>query len=593
MLLYACGKNNGTDTPTSEPLVSSTSSTAESTTRATTTAASGKNKDYDTYIILDDEKTAINGKGADFNGNVLTISSGGSYHIKGSLTDGKIYVNTEDESKKVRLYLAGVDIYSSDDAPIYIESSPEETVIHLVSGTVNSLSDNGDRAVTEEDDLATAAVYSKDDLQLEGEGVLNIKGNFNKGIFSKDDIDIRGGVINIESADDGIRGKESVDISSGVISITCGGDGIRTSEEEEEDKGNILITGGEITIVSDLDGIQATADLEISGGKITVTADSGATGNTAQEEMMPSGGRPGKPDDHKDKGGFIFTGKPPADSSAFDSEADSSPSTKGIKAEGTITLRDCDITVSSTDDSLHATEIIIDSGSLSLSSDDDGIHGDEKVTVNDGDIHIVKSYEGIEAKVININDGNIMLKSSDDGLNAADGSSSSKGMGMPQADASCKINISGGFLHINADGDGVDSNGSVDMTDGTVIVFGPQNGANGALDYAGLYTVSGGTLLALGSSGMAQNVTGDGVEVLAFNYQSSANNLHAIVDSEGSSLIGFNNPKSYSTVIFASDTLRQGEEYSLYSGGSFSTTGIAGVYLNAEYTPGSLVGALS
>ncbi len=549
-----------------------------------------KDNEADTYIILADEKTTVNGVGAAFDNNTLTISSGGVYRITGSLTDGKIYVNSSDETGKVKLLLSDVSVSCSADAPLYIENSPEETVLILEDGSCNSFSDTPRQLPADGTEYATAAVYSKDDLQIEGGGTLNVNGNFSKGIFSKNDIDVHGGFITVNAVDDGIRGKDSVEITGGTINISCGGDGIRTSEEAEADKGKIDISGGTINIESQLDGIQATSDISITGGAVSVKSGGGA--------VEPS-------ESYYDSFGFFGGGRYPEGSMYSDSDETTS-SAKGIKAENSITVSAGTISVDSLDDSLHAPVVSVNGGDFQLKSSDDGIHADELVTVTSGQLSVLQSYEGIEGRVIDIDGGVITLKSSDDGFNAASSDSATayedaftsfnllnfRGNpgGMMDYDSTCNISVSSGTVIINAQGDGVDSNGSVTMTGGKMIVYGPTNGGNGALDYGGSFNISGGTLLAVGSAGMAQSVTGNGVRVLDFRADGKENTAYTVVDSSNSCLIGFTSVKSFESVVFASDRLSSDGSYSFYEGGAVTdcTDSIYGICFDGFYTAGAL-----
>lgn len=595
----ACTKQESIGESTGSPSVSS--SQTELTPGTTQKVQSGQDSDekIDTYVILADGNTSINGNGASFEKGTLTITQSGTYSLTGTLSDGKIYINSAQEDKKVKLYLNGVSISCSTDAPIFVENSPKETVIILAEGSVNNLADTAREVPTDENaDYATAVIYSKDDLQIEGNGTLNVTANFNKGIFSKNDIDIRGGNINIVSVDDGIRGKESVEISDGNLNIVCGGDGIRTNETAEEGKGSIDISGGSITISSELDCIQSVVDITVSGGTFNLTSGGGSTGVvTKQDDFGMPGGMGGEPGGGRGPGGNMG-GRPggpggmtPPDSSASESTTEDTPSTKGIKADGKITVSGGTFTVSSSDDAIHAVNLDINGGTFALKSDDDGIHADSTVNIRNADIDVSFSYEGVEGTVINIYSGTVKVTASDDGFNAA--GDTDLGMNPMAADYNCEINVSDGYIHINAGGDGVDSNGNVNQSGGTIIVFGPESGANGALDYGGTYTISGGTLLATGSAGMAQSVTGDGIDVLAFTYSCGADVLNTVTDSEGKSLIGFVSPKQFSTVVFASDKIKSGESYDVYTGGSYSTEDSDGVYLNGAYTKGDFVGTLT
>lgn len=553
----------------------------------TTAAAQKDSADDKTYVILDDSNTIISGGGATFENNILTISEGGTYSLMGTLSDGKIYINSADEDKKVKIIFDGVSIFCSSDAPFYVENSPDETVIILADGTENFLSDSGREVPTDPNaEYATAAVYSKDDLQIEGSGALYVTGTFNKGIFSKNDVDIRGGNITVTSTDDGIRGKDSVDISGGKISIKAGGDGIRTSETVQNDKGDINISGGIISVISSLDGIQATCDVNISGGDISVISGGGATGDFSSSEQGV-----------KEPDGFFGPppyGRPPADSSQFESEQEVTASKKGIKAQGNIAVTAGRINVSSADDSIHAESISISDGEFILETDDDAIHADESAVFFGGDINIKNSFEGVEAKKIEIDDADIIIKAQDDGFNAVDSLSSGEMLPPDAVDDSCEIIIKDGYVHIDADGDGIDSNGSVDMSGGTLVVFGPEREGNSALDYAGIFNISDGTLLAVGSAGMAQSVSADDdVGVVAFRYQQSTDTLLAITDDEDDLCVALKNVKSYSTVVYASDDIDSGEKYNIYYGGSVRGEYINGVYFEGEYSKGTLVGAVS
>ncbi len=554
----------------------------------------GADSEYDAYIILADDKTTISGDGVTFENGILTVSQGGLYRITGTLTDGKIYVNSSDEAKKVKLLLSGVNISCSYDAPLYIENSPDETVLILEDGSYNSFSDTSREIPTDTTDYATAAIYSKDDLQIEGNGSLTVNGNFGKGIFSKNDIDIHGGIITVTAADDGIRGKDSVEITDGIISIVSAGDGIRTSETSESDKGRIDISGGTVSIESQLDGIQAVSDISITSGSVTVKSGGGSTGSISDsyDSFNRFGG-----------GGFPAGGM-------YSEDEEDTASAKGIKADETVTVSGGIINVDSSDDSIHAPDVTVSGGELNLRSDDDGIHADELVTVTGGLIAVAYSYEGIEGRNIGIYAGTLIINSSDDGFNAAssDSSSSADYMsgfsllsfrgnpgGMMDYDSSCNISMSNGTVIINAQGDGVDSNGSVTMTGGRMIVYGPTNSGNGALDYGGSFNISGGTLLAVGSAGMAQSVTGNGVGVLDFRTDGEGDTVYAIADADSNCLIAFTSVKRFESVVFASDRLSSDGSYGFYQGGKVSgyTDKIYGICFDGVYSAGSLAATLS
>lgn len=578
--------------------------TTQVTTQTQNTENEGSTSDtvkIDTYIILNNEDTTIKGDGAAFNNSTLTITKSGTYSLKGTLSDGSVYVNCN--SGKVKLYLDSVTIHSTKTAPIFIENSPGEAQIILADGSENKLSDNADRTVDESTDYATATIYSKDDLQIKGNGSLEINAEFNKGVFSKNDIKICGGNLSITSADDAIRGKDSLTVLSGNLNINSGADGLRTNGEAE--KGDITISGGNITISSTLDGIQATGSVLVSGGNISVTTAGGSTEITAS---TPQGGF-----GFKDHGTRPQAMHPESSNSET---IDNTPSTKGIKADKDIEISGGSFAINSFDDAIHADDDLeISGGTFEIKTNDDGIHCENELEIKGGSIVINQSYEGIEGTEIEISGGSISVNATDDGLNAASASNQTEnpahgntaqpalpeqsqgsqqpkppqrsdktgfGGGIPgDYDSKCKIEISGGTVRVNSQGDGIDSNGDIYMTGGTVIVFGPESNGNGALDYSGSFDMRGGRVLAVGSSAMAQGIS-SGFGSISTNGNFSANTVYTIVNSDEKEIISFVSPKAFANIVYSDNSLISGSTCKILSGGSHSGEAANGVYQNGS-----------
>lgn len=548
--------------------------------------------DSNATVKLDASGIAVDGDGIVVSGNVVTITSQGTYIFSGRLDNGQIRVNTKD-SEKVKIILNGVALSCLDGPAIYVESAPKKVIIYSAEGSVNALMDGSDYITPDSEQseggiYPNACIYSVDDLKLDGKGDIYITSNCGKGVNSKDDIEFCGGNIYITSVDDGLRGNDSVEILGGVLYINSEGDGIKSSNQDTEGKGYIKIENGEIYIECALDGIDAATDLDISGGAISIKCAGGAKTNTSSSSGS-MGNRPGG-----------FGGMQDGNSNAPDY------SCKALKATNTLSISGAKITADTQDDAIHSNDIVyIGGGEMLLKAGDDGIHANNNVTIENANITISQSYEGIEAINITVNSGTLRITSSDDGFNACGGSSMGGGPigggGMrPRATASYAseplLTINGGYIIVNAQGDGVDSNGNIRMTGGFCIVYGPSSSMNGAIDSGdGNYkaTVTGGLILAVGVSGMAESVESDTQGVLAFSCGTvSANSLMTICDADGNIVISFMAPKSYQTVIFCSPDLTSGSEYTVYYGGQNDGTALDGIYTDGNISGAEKLGSL-
>ncbi|MBR6107635.1 MAG: carbohydrate-binding domain-containing protein [Oscillospiraceae bacterium] len=568
-------------------------------------------------IALDGDTVTPSGTdGLTVESGVITITKGGTYVLSGTLHDGRIVINLADSAEKVHLVLNGVTISSSTGAPITVLQA-DKTVITLADGTENTLSDAKTQAVSDADssDVPAACIASKDDLTINGSGALTVSGNSNNGIHSKDDLRIVGGSITVTAVNHGIRGNDSVLLHDGSLNITAGGDGIKTSTADEDGKGYVLIEGGSAVIDAQQDGIDSAAALTVTGGDLDITAGGGTkNAGTHTDNGMFGGGGPGgfggfggdmgngteggfggrggrgrggeMPDagfgggfgggdfggdfSDEDFGGTDFM--PMANytlTASADSSTDST-SMKGMKAASILTVSGGTVKVNSADDALHANSDIIITGDavLELAAGDDGIHGDSSVSVGQhANVTISESYEGIESADITVSGGEIRVQASDDGFNASDGS----GGGFGMMNGSGELNISGGYVYVNANGDGLDSNGNITMTGGTVIVCGPTSNGNGPLDSGdnqNKITVTGGTLIAVGSTGMVEAPESNYIGSASLN--AKAGTLITVTDADGNVLGALKTPKDAQGIVFSANGMSDG--YQVYTGGTYSGT---------------------
>ena len=186
------------------------------------------------YIQLNGDAIVENAAGATASGSVLTISSSGTYSLRGNLSNGRIIVDTDsDDEGTVRLIFNGVDIACSYSAPFYVANA-KRTVIILADGTSNALTDPATYTYFDdaENGEPNAAIYSCDYLTIgapangNGSGSLTVDGNYGDGITSEDGLVLHGGAVTVDAADDRIRGKDFSRLrwaaSSSTTSIDAG-----------------------------------------------------------------------------------------------------------------------------------------------------------------------------------------------------------------------------------------------------------------------------------------------------------------------------------------------------------------------------------
>ena len=546
-------------------------------------------------ISLEGDTISCDSGAVEIAGTTATIRREGIYLISGSLTNGSVIVDAE-KTEKVQLVLKNASISCESFAPLYVRQA-DKVFVTLAEGSENSLS-GGESFVPDGEVNVDGALFSREDLTLNGSGKLTVSSPGGHGIVSKDSLRLIGGSYVLESAGHGLSGKDEVSIAGGSFDITAGQDGVHAENEEDTEGGLVFLAGGTYRIISEGDGISASGQCVILDGEYTVTAGGGSE-NAAQHSSgqaffggQRGGNRPSDgtsngahgeqqelPQGPREKGGMggrggEVQGRPDAASEDVPTaEADDAVSTKGIKAAN-LTIYGGSYFLDCSDDGLHANEdLTIQGGTLEIASGDDGIHGDGTVTVLSGTIEIANCYEGIEGLRILIMGGDITVTSSDDALNAAGGMDASgfgrRGDTFAQSGDRPGIVISGGTVKITAYGDGIDANGSLEITGGMVTVCGNAQGDSSVLDYDTSGIISGGAFLGTGSSSMAQTFSDSEqgvISVIAGNY--SAGTKITLTDSAGKILLSAAPELDFAVVILSSPELRKGESYTLNIGGN-------------------------
>lgn len=435
---------------------------------------------------------------------------------------------------------------------------------------------------------------------------------------------IASGDFTIESTGDGIDASYVVQIDDGDFDITAGGGAENATKTNNEMPGGG--TGGNMgggAPGGDKPSGEAPSGEAPSGGPSSDSDSGKQTGQTPPDKPDGDSFDGSRPDEKASDNAGSQTSQTPPDKSGKDTSDADSTSTKGIKSDGALYVNGGTYTINSADDSFHSnSDVTINDGTYTISSGDDGIHADSALLVNGGTITVTESYEGLEGLNITINDGKIDITASDDGMNAAGGNDASgfggrggdgfKGMQAPDAaqksdsasdtaqttgnitvaaqksdstsdtaqdtDAASEdemwMVINGGYVHVLAGGDGLDSNGDLTINGGEVYVDGPSDNGNSAIDYGekSSFYINGGTVVAVGSSGMAEDVSSDSKQQVAFVKLDSQVDAGDVIlkDADGNEIISYTVQKKYDCVIISTADLKAGQIYTLSASGNES-----------------------
>ena len=410
-----------------------------------------------------------------------------------------------------------------------------QTDVTITGGDFTILSGGG-HTVTIPDDLSAKGIKGLTSVMIE-DGEFDIDAA-DDAVHSNNDIAISGGTLTIATGDDAIHADLTIRIDGGTINITDCFEGIES--------GDITVTDGDIDITSDDDAITADYNVIITGGDFTLTSGGGSHGT------IPYDG-----------------------------------SCKGVKGLTNVRIEGGTFVINTADDGVHTNNsITITGGDLTIATGDDGVHADSTLTIDGGSINVTESYEGIESPTITINNGTIRIMSSDDGVNCAGGIGSNN-----------YLYIHGGYVAVNAQGDGIDVNGYITMTGGTVLVHGPTGNMNGAIDYDRTFNISGGFLVAAGSAGMAQapstTSTQRSVKITYASNRPAGSLVHIETVSGGTNVLTFAPAKYYRSVVVSCPQFTAGTQFYLYRDGSSTGTVTDGLYEGGVYTPGTRTNTFS
>ena len=548
--------------------------TAASNSSFSTNVKSGEKLDVDTHYSEQDlswdtsSETAIDlsnptaTDGVTVEDGTLTITKAGTYKLSGEY-QGQIKVETAD-SDAVRLVLDNANITNSSGAALNVVNA-DEVILYSASGTTNTISDGADYTATGEDD-PDAVVYSKADLTIAGEGTLKVNGNHEDGIHTSDGLVIASGTLEVNAANTGIKGKDYVDILGGTINVTAQQDGIKSTNDTDEGQGWTRLSNGTVTVNAGDDGFKASRVVEISGGSLTV--EQSDEGIEAQY-INVSGGDVNVTSADDGMNASLKT----SDSESTDSSTNTSDTAnqqQGSQQQGSIPDGQQSGTSNQQQQGMGQPPAM--SGTSQDGTSQNGASGTAQQQNN----------------TQNQGNQNMGQPPAMPGGNAQDGTSQNgttgtgqQGMGQPPQGGmpgggggtfeviDAAINVSGGHVTVNAEGDGIDSNGVTTLSGGTLIVNGPSQGGNAALDTNGDLLLNGATVLSGSTADMFEapstNST-SGYLKLTNSSGFEQGSTVQVADSSGKVVANYKVTKSnVQLVLVSSSSIVKGQSYTAYT----------------------------
>lgn len=447
---------------------------------------------------------------------VITITKAGNYKLTGTY-DGQIKVDAAD-SDMVRLILNNATITNSTGAAINVVEA-DEVVIYTASGTTNTVSDGSSYSDTASGS-PDAAIYSKSDLTLAGEGTLKVEGKYEEGIHTSDGLVIASGTLEVNAANTGIKGKDYVDILDGTITVTATKDGIKATNDTDGNRGWVRLSGGTVNISAGDDGFKAERVLEISGGTLNITQ-----------------------------------------------------ANEGIEAQY-INILDGTVNVTSSDDGINAsysTTTTTDSTSTSSTGTESTTATSTKQSAQNGQNSAPQAPSGSAGQAPaggQAPSGTMGQPPAGGGAGGGMGGGMGGGGGTFEV-VDATINITGGTVTVNTNGDGIDSNGTATLSGGTLIVNGPFTGGNASLDTNGDLLLNG-TTVAAGNSGdmfeaPSTNSTSGYVKISNVSNLSAGTTVQ-VTDSSGNVVANYKVTNSSTALILVSSSkITKGESYTVYT----------------------------
>lgn len=487
-------------------------------------------------ISLADQTATVTGQGASFSDQTLTITQAGTYVLTGSGKNIKLVVEAADTDQ---VHLVFQNLTLEGEGTLLRINKAQEVVISLAEGSQNALTESQ----ASDDEEVKATIHSQVPLTLNGTGNLTLTALTKNALEAEDDLKVLGGTYTVKAANHGFKAEGALAIEAATLTIEAGKDGLHAEHDETTERANISLNPTQLSIAATEDGVDAGNELTIEGGTITVSqSEEGLEARVIRQ-----------------LGGDVTI-----KSSDDGVNASAGSSNKTSDTSATSKTTDASATSNTADISSSASQATRDSATASTSASQataDPAAASQADQANQDKNQTPPAPPAGQAPP--------------QGGQPPQNGQGPGGMppgGQEESDPSLQIILEGGTLTIDAEGDGIDSNGTVTISGGSLVVNGSVQGGNGPLDAAGDITITGGRVWALGTSDMLQGFAQGSTQAsITANIAGTAGQTLIILDANGKEVARQTASKDFQAVIMSSADLVDGQTYTIQVEGTPQT----------------------
>ena len=489
-----------------------------------------------TQITLADQTATVTGQGASFSDQTLTITQTGTYVLTGSGKNIKLVVEAADTDQ---VHLVFQNLTLEGEGTLLQINKAQEVVISLAEGSQNALTESQ----ASDDEEVKATIHSQVPLTLNGTGNLTLTALTKNALEVEDDLKVLGGTYTVKAANHGFKAEGALAIEAATLTIEAGKDGLHAEHDETTERANISLNPTQLSIAAIEDGVDAGNELTIKGGTITVSqSEEGLEARVIRQ-----------------LGGDVTI-----KSSDDGVNASTGSSSKTSDTSTTSKTSDANTTSNTADTSSSASQATTDSATASIAASQ--ATATPVATSQTDQVNKDKNAPPPSPPA-----GQAPPQGGQPPQNGQGPGGMPPG-GQEESDPSLQIILEGGTLTIDAEGDGIDSNGTVSISGGSLVVNGSVQGGNGPLDAAGDITITGGTVWALGTSDMLQGFAQGSTQAsITANIAGTAGQTLIILNAKGKEVARQTASKDFQAVIMSSADLVDGQTYTIQVEGTTQT----------------------